>query len=355
MSLVYGEPDPQSARARRASGSVAPIATPSSERVSGMAENRNATRVTAKRKAMGNEPAIHVVIEINTAHHSSESAGSTTEISSMMSSTVSKEMRSVRDECIISDYNKAFKLLQENPPEQRLDIHLPHSKYLQLNDAFSELKLKTGISDDQRYPYLSYNSLTEIVTVVTVPNSIHEVAVYELNSRIIASANAYLSEHAPELRRCIVPLGSTTTTDFEGDYTNSSKQPDGGIKYKAIGAGSEVTIAIEVGISQSYKSLCDAKDMWINGHHVNICIWVCINELPRFKNPTTAHDNIEDVQAEMATMAQSTAEPMRWYVSQGYYGPICYRRHKWAGELNETFVEVWRAGSNPVRIVSQVL
>ncbi|KAK9311989.1 hypothetical protein V1524DRAFT_449984 [Lipomyces starkeyi] len=330
MSLVYGEPDPQSARAsaRRLTERSADKSQQSNRKPA-----RNATRVTAKRKTMGNEPAIHVVSEINTTRNyehgkrlesdsSSESAQSTTEISSMISMT---------DDCIILDYNKAFKLLQENPPEQRLDIHLPHSKYLLLNDAFSELKLKTGISDNQRYPYLSYNSLTEIVTVVTVPNSIHEVEVYELNSQIIASANAYLSEHAPELRCCIVPLGSTTTTDFEGDYTNSSKQPDGGVTYKAIGAGSEVTIAIEVGISQSYTSLCDAKDMWIIGHHVNICILVCINELPR------------------------AAEPVRWYVSQGYYGPICYRKHKWAGELNEAFIEVWRAGSNPVRYVSQVV
>ncbi|KAK9331279.1 hypothetical protein V1520DRAFT_368833 [Lipomyces starkeyi] len=239
----------------------------------------------------GNEPAIHAF---------AESAQSTTEISSMMSSTMSKEMRSVTDEY----------------------IHLPHSKYLRLNDAFSELKC----------PYLSYNSLTEIVTVVTVPNSIHEVAVYELNSPIIASANAYLSEHAPELRYCIVPLGSTTTTDFEGDYTNSSKQPDGGITYMAIDAGSEVTIAIEAGISQN---------MWINGHHVNICILVCMN--------------CHDVRAEMATMAQSAAEPVQWYVSQGYYGPNCYRRHKWTGELNEAFIEVWQAGSNPVRYVRKVV
>ncbi|KAK9486346.1 hypothetical protein V1527DRAFT_495864 [Lipomyces starkeyi] len=227
-SLVDGEPDPQSARERRASR----------------------------------------------RYLFAEFAQSTTEISSMMSSTVSKEMRSVTDECIISDYNNAC------------------------------------------IPVL----VTEIVTLVTVHNYIHEVA-------IIASANAYLSEHAPELRYCIVPLGSTTTTDFEGDYVNSSKQPDG------------VTIAIEVGISHSYKSLCDAKGMWINGNHVNICILVCINELPQFKNPTTAYDNIEVVRVEMATMAQSAAEPVRWY---------------WTGELNEAF-EVWRAGSNPVRKVSQVV
>jgi hypothetical protein len=104
MSLVYGEPDPQSARAsarrlteRGAEKSQQSNRTPA----------RNATRVTAKRKTMGNEPAIHVVSEINTTRNctpisdrsdehgkrlesdsSSESAQSTTEISSMISSNV---------------------------------------------------------------------------------------------------------------------------------------------------------------------------------------------------------------------------------------------------------------------------
>ncbi|KAK9494063.1 hypothetical protein V1508DRAFT_414333 [Lipomyces doorenjongii] len=61
MSLVYAEPDPQSARARRASRSVAPTTPPSDKsQRSHRKLPRNATRVTAKRKAMGNKPAIQV-------------------------------------------------------------------------------------------------------------------------------------------------------------------------------------------------------------------------------------------------------------------------------------------------------
>ncbi|KAK9357119.1 hypothetical protein V1504DRAFT_399150 [Lipomyces starkeyi] len=266
-----------------------------------------------------------------------------------MSATVSKDTPPVMDDTIISEYEEVFKLLTENPPEQILDVQVPYSKYNQMEAAFSRIKADKSISEDQRYPFLEYNNLTETVTVVTVPNSVHEVAVYELNFDIMAGANDYLSEHALGLVDRILPLGSTTTTDFDGDYANSSKQPDGGIIYSTIGADC-LTIAIEVGLSQSYKSLCDAKDMWINGHHVKVCILVCINESPRFKTPTSAYDDIEDVRTEIAIMRQSAVEPMGWYESHGYYGPIFYRGHRWTGEMAEARIEIWRPGcSSPDR------
>ncbi|KAK9372336.1 uncharacterized protein V1513DRAFT_474074 [Lipomyces chichibuensis] len=258
-----------------------------------------------------------------------------------MAAPVSTDTPSVMDDPIISEYEEVFKLLTENPPEQILDIQVPYSKYIQIEAAFSRIRADKNISEKS----IQYNNFTETVTVATSPNCIHEVAVFELNFDIINCANNYLSEHSPGLAACILPLGSTTTTDFDGDYAHSSKQPDGGITYCAIGVGSEVTIAIEVALSQSYKSLCDAKDMWIIGHHVKVCILVCINESPRFNNPTSAYDNIENVRTEMAIMGQSVAELME----HGYYGPIFYREHMWTGEMTAR-IEIWRPGcSSPDR------
>ncbi|KAK9312055.1 hypothetical protein V1522DRAFT_330919, partial [Lipomyces starkeyi] len=137
-----------------------------------------------------------------------------------MSATVSKDTSPVMDDTIISEYEEVLKLLTEYPPEQILDIRVPYSKYNQMEAAFSGIKAEKNIS---------YNNLTETVTVVTLPNSIHEVAVYELNFDIMTGANDYLFEHAPGLLDNIGALGSTTTTDFDGDYANSSKQPDGAI------------------------------------------------------------------------------------------------------------------------------
>ncbi|ODQ71066.1 hypothetical protein LIPSTDRAFT_5095 [Lipomyces starkeyi NRRL Y-11557] len=110
----------------------------------------NAMRLTAKRRAKDNPR----------SPSSSESAGSTTDIECELDVSYSIEgYASGEGRHHHSEYEDVFRLLTENPPEQILDVHFPYSKY----------------------PYLEYNSLTETVTVVTVPNSIHEVAVYELN------------------------------------------------------------------------------------------------------------------------------------------------------------------------------
>ncbi|KAK9243196.1 hypothetical protein V1506DRAFT_545205 [Lipomyces tetrasporus] len=70
---------------------------------------------------------------------------------------------------------------------------------------------------------------------------------------------------------------------------------------------------------------------------------VCFDELPRFRNPGTLHDHVGDVSAEMDRMAQSIAEKAKNDSSQGFYGYIEYRGHKWVGDLNQAFIEVWRA------------
>ncbi|KAK9357490.1 hypothetical protein V1504DRAFT_436684 [Lipomyces starkeyi] len=96
-----------------------------------------------------------------------------------MAVTVSTDMPSLPGEEVLSGYDKALSLL--SPPEQILDITLPYSKYLQLEKAYSRIKLEADISEDQRYPYLSYNSFTNTASVVTVPSSLHEQAAQEIS------------------------------------------------------------------------------------------------------------------------------------------------------------------------------
>ncbi|KAK9482092.1 hypothetical protein V1527DRAFT_45612 [Lipomyces starkeyi] len=71
------------------------------------------------------------------------------------STTPVTDMSLVRDENTHLDYDKALSLLKNNPPEQRLDIHMPYSQYLKLEEWWSKIKLARGISEDQKYPYLA--------------------------------------------------------------------------------------------------------------------------------------------------------------------------------------------------------
>ncbi|KAK9385164.1 hypothetical protein V1515DRAFT_609099 [Lipomyces mesembrius] len=49
------------------------------------------------------------------------------------------------------DYAKALDLLKKNPPEQRIDIHLPYSLYLRLEESWSRFKAEASILENQKY------------------------------------------------------------------------------------------------------------------------------------------------------------------------------------------------------------
>ncbi|KAK9319822.1 hypothetical protein V1517DRAFT_26963 [Lipomyces orientalis] len=239
-----------------------------------------------------------------------------------------------------ANYNRALNFLKSNPPEGRLDVQLPRTKYLQLEKAFLKLYPE---SLELRYPSLSYNSFTETVTVVTCPGNIHESAVLDLICPIVTDARQYLSTDSLASR--IIHYGSTTTSNFEGEFEGSTKQPDGGVRYSSLD-GDKVTVVLEAGFSEDYNSLCRSKDMWINGHGVNVYILVCLTEKPRFKNPTTEYGDIEDVKAAITLMESSMNETLGLNLSNNRHVQFLYRGHKWAGELKDVFIEIWRTGTS---------
>ncbi|KAK9252211.1 hypothetical protein V1507DRAFT_391429, partial [Lipomyces tetrasporus] len=244
------------------------------------------------------------------------------------------------DENWISEFDKALNLLKSNAPEQWLDIQMPYSQYLKLEESLSKIKSDT-CSEDKSYPRLSYNSVTETVTVVTVPKDLHEVAASELRRQIMNGIMEHLSDHSPESIGRIVDTGSTDVRGSDGGYERSVKQADGLFKYSGRGA-QRVTVAFEVGCSENHKSLLDNKDVWIQGCHAKACVLICLAEQsPRFRNPTDPFENIADVETEEAAMgfhADATVP-----LDGSYFPQISYRDHVWAGGVTEAFIEVWRA------------
>ncbi|KAK9384932.1 hypothetical protein V1515DRAFT_575436 [Lipomyces mesembrius] len=283
--------------------------------------------------------------QINTIHNDAHSKRVKLDTEICLAKTIT-----VMDSQALSNYNKAFTLLKENPLEQRLDVQLPYEKFLQLDAAFSELKSAAGISEDQRYPSLAYNSFTETVTVVTVPSSIHEGASRWIEKDIIEFAQDYLFSHSSQTVNNIYYVGSTTQFFPLGGYTRSRKEPDGGFTYISVGGENKLVIAVEVGNSGTYARLCEDKDMWIGGKGVNVVILVCFSERPRFTFPDTSpYQTITDIRAELAAMSRIVGETTESNIPQSYYGPLGYRDHTWVGTLNEAFIEVWRQDTNPVR------
>ncbi|KAK9355618.1 hypothetical protein V1523DRAFT_438440 [Lipomyces doorenjongii] len=271
--------------------------------------------------------------------HWSESTGSTTErlSTSAMPAVSASDMFLEKDKNSSSDYDEALFLLENNLPEQRLDIPLPYSQYLKLEESWSKFKSENNISEERRYPSLSYNSLMLIATVVTTQSALHDYTGAVFREMIASSVNEYLSIHEPRAIHRIKNYGSTTMKEL-GPYGKTTKEPDHRL------------VAIECGVSENYDALCRAKDLWIQHLGAKVVILICLKEVPHYRSPRTANESIEDPVAEVEKMEQYVAEAMAKNLEQGNYGPIEYRSHTWLGKLDEVFLEVWRAdGQQPVR------
>ncbi|KAK9246333.1 hypothetical protein V1506DRAFT_535715 [Lipomyces tetrasporus] len=141
-------------------------------------------------------------------------------------STVDTSKAMPNDRNARSAYDKALHLLKTNPPEKRLDIHLPYSQYLKLQESWSKYRSEANIPEDQRYPRLSYNYLEQIATVVTIQRALHEGAAAMLRHEILSSVRQYLSIHRLDETSRIIDTGSTTMRCTYGKYSKSSKEPD---------------------------------------------------------------------------------------------------------------------------------
>ncbi|KAK9490039.1 hypothetical protein V1508DRAFT_406644 [Lipomyces doorenjongii] len=217
------------------------------------------------------------------------------------------------------NYNKALYLLTHNPPEQRLDIPMPYSKYLQLEESWSKFQVDNNILEEKRYPSLLYNALMQIATIITPQSALHDCTAEIIKEIVRSNIDEYLSIHQPRAIGRIQNFGSTTVT-------------------------------IECGVSENYNALCRDKNLWINQLGAKVVILICLTEVPRFKNPPTAYEYIKDAAAEADNMGEHATDAMVHNLKRGNYGPIEYRGHIWAGKLEKVFVEVWRAGDGqPLR------
>ncbi|KAK9483976.1 hypothetical protein V1527DRAFT_484335 [Lipomyces starkeyi] len=108
-----------------------------------------------------------------------------------------------------------------------------------------------GHSENQRYPSLPYNSLTEKVIVVTCPNSLHDEAASEINAEILADITTYVSTYSPQ------------SEQLETARRRIHLYND------------QLMIVIEVEFSKSYETpRRDKDDMWIDNHAVKVVVLV---------------------------------------------------------------------------------
>ncbi|KAK9238962.1 hypothetical protein V1525DRAFT_399396 [Lipomyces kononenkoae] len=244
----------------------------------------------------------------------------------------------------VSGYDEAVALLTEDPLEQRLDVHMSRSQYLQLEEFWSKIRAERDIREDKKYPLLGYNAAIETATVITGQRSLHEGSAATLAFMLLNNAEKYLSTHGPDdnFQANILNCGAATEIGTYGAYAGSTKSADHLFEYFSPDImRSMMTIA--VGYGHEYAALCQDKDLWILGMDIDTCILVCFDESPRFQMPTKSSAIVEDARAEVARMRRTIWVDREKEITSGHYCPVEYGGHKWFGEMKQVFIEVWRA------------
>ncbi|KAK9319831.1 hypothetical protein V1517DRAFT_376170 [Lipomyces orientalis] len=117
---------------------------------------------------------------------STKGQSSTGEMSAIKSTDISPETD--------ADYAKPLSLLKFNPPEQRLDIHMPYSQHLLLEDAWSKFMADNNISGDKRYLLVSKSIIKRYPAAGNggnYPEALHSYTAAVFREIIASGVNEY--------------------------------------------------------------------------------------------------------------------------------------------------------------------
>ncbi|KAK9332669.1 hypothetical protein V1520DRAFT_389600 [Lipomyces starkeyi] len=124
-------------------------------------------------------------------------------------------------------------------------------------------------------------------------------------------------------------LEDTSVADSTSD-TSKGSRPDQSFGYAHSGLRPQFLVAIECGVSEQHLG-------------AKVDILICLKEVPYYRSPRTAYENIENARAKIEKTDQYVAEAMANNLEQDKYGPIEYRSHIWLGKLDQA------DGQQPVR------
>ncbi|KAK9324061.1 hypothetical protein V1517DRAFT_306518 [Lipomyces orientalis] len=92
-----------------------------------------------------------------------------------------------------------------------------------------------------------------------------------------------------QLRLRVTPSAGHTRSDFKGRWSQSSKTPEGDLRYTSLSTGRTGTgVIIEVGVSENMRKLVRDAETWLIGlrDEVSACIVITLDEWPPHHMPS---------------------------------------------------------------------
>ncbi|KAK9238999.1 hypothetical protein V1525DRAFT_340408 [Lipomyces kononenkoae] len=175
--------------------------------------------------------------------------------------------------------------------------------------------------ENTKYPRLQYDGLRKVAIVVATPSPLHGHMV-GLDANVKARLR-YTSD-----------MSNTTRT---GD-TITTRNWDGALQYR-ISGDYTLMVAVEVGMTQTYRSLRAAISYSVCALHCRLGIAMSINERSR---GTIAPIQYYSTMQEWDTAVQHAERGLRVELLSNPYGPLAANGFIWYGRVGSVVVETYR-------------
>ncbi|KAK9236282.1 hypothetical protein V1525DRAFT_427156 [Lipomyces kononenkoae] len=190
--------------------------------------------------------------------------------------------------------------------------------------------------ENMKYPSLQYDGWRKVAIVVAVPSPLHGQMAGSLTGRILGTVYGLPGLDA-NIKGRFDSTSDMSNTTLTGD-TLSTRNWDGALRYLTSG-GYTLMIAVEVGTTQTYRSLRAAISYSVCALHCRLGIAMSINERSR---GTIAPLQYYSTTQEWNTAVQQAERNLRTELRNNPYGPLAVTRSVWYGRVGSVVVETYR-------------
>ncbi|KAK9234478.1 hypothetical protein V1525DRAFT_459387 [Lipomyces kononenkoae] len=225
-------------------------------------------------------------------------------------------------------------------PDTQVEVPVSWEVYEQVNDILEREEAKYLLV---QYPRLWYDSARSVAIVVASPSDLHSSMAGGLVSRIKDEVMRIQGLDAAMADGLFIRPESTSTRPTR--YGLTTRAWDTALVYTE-GNRQTIMIAVEVGVSQSYRSLRTAISWWVSEFGCRLGLAMSIHEGPRRNRrlQTQNYVSIEEAEAAVAGLE----DELRNQQAQYPYGPLVINGVTWFGRVRNVELETYRAPGDDI-------
>ncbi|KAJ8099555.1 hypothetical protein POJ06DRAFT_223320 [Lipomyces tetrasporus] len=219
-------------------------------------------------------------------------------------------------------------------PDARIEVPATWEEY-----EYAQEHLAQDDNEGNKFPRLWYDGSSKLATVVAAPTPLHSDMVGGLTGHLLRACDDVMRHGGiSETVREGLAVSADTTNCTDADDGNTVREWDGALSY-VINDEQTLTVAFEVGVSQTYKSLRAAISWCVCALHCRLGVAMKISEGVRGERPIVQHyATREDARAAI----QRARDDLRNQLHQNPLGPLQWNGSALFGRLRRITIETFR-------------